>query len=417
VEGDHAVTHDTGHPKDKVEEREHSVFVPPNEQHVHENGEPTEPAESAQWAENNSDMSGTDRVEAIGTEADPNAPDNRDADPTLVDPEPATPLDTGTAEDIERTADDQSERDIENRAATVDDIAAEDETRAEMEAHRADGDADRIDADGNKVEAVNVDTGTVDGNTVDGNKVEAVNVDTGAANDNTVDGYKVEAVNVDTGTVDGVHTTRVDTDNLDTDNLDTDGVGTDNVGTAGVYTGSNHTDSGNTADVYTDRVDSDRIDDINADTDRIDPADIDAINVDNVDSDSVNADRIDADRIDADAATGGADAVAVGTASVPDQSTASTAEFWPAGIVDDLRGRWDAVQMRFVDDPSGVATDAKALVGEAVAAVRDAIDRLEAKLDESVSGAGEETDADNDTEQLRQRVAHYRDVFETLLRR
>jgi hypothetical protein len=45
-----------------------------------------------------------------------------------------------------------------------------------------------------------------------------------------------------------------------------------------------------------------------------------------------------------------------------------------------------------------------------VAAIREAVDRLEARLDEAVGEAADET------EQLRQRVAHYRDVFESLLR-
>jgi hypothetical protein len=107
------------------------------------------------------------------------------------------------------------------------------------------------------------------------------------------------------------------------------------------------------------------------------------------------------------------DVVAVGAAAVPQQSstTAPATEFWPSDVIDNLRGRWDAVQMRFVDDPPGVANDARALVGEAVSAIREAVDRLEARLDEAVTETAE------DTEQLRQKVAHYRDVFESLLSR
>jgi hypothetical protein len=85
---------------------------------------------------------------------------------------------------------------------------------------------------------------------------------------------------------------------------------------------------------------------------------------------------------------------------------------WPAGAVDDLRSRWDAVQIRFVDDPSGVAGDARALVGEAIGALRQALDRLEGQLGEPVTG-----DEENDTERLRQRVADYRTTLDSLLSR
>jgi hypothetical protein len=294
------VTHDTGYPKERVEEREHATFVPPDEQHRREDGAPIEPAEPAERAQHESGRydaeasaqtdaetdagasaqtdAGTeaqthdaDRVEAIGTESVPHPPDtdrdeaqthdadrveaigtesvphprdtDRDPEPTLVDPEPATPLDTGTAEDAERA----------------------DEMEAASEDERADSGEERVDTE---------------------------------------------------------------------------------------LAWERHPD----------------------------------------------LDRF-------------ADDVAVGTAPAPQTSTASTAEFWPAGLLDDLRGRWDAVQMRFVDDPASVAADAKALVGEAVSAIRDAVDRLEARLEE----AGAE--ATDDTEELRKRVAHYRDVFESLLSR
>jgi len=295
------VRHDTDSPEETVEEREHGVFVPPDEQHVREDGTPTEPAESAERPEQNSDVRDAeihdaDRVDAVGTEAVPHAMEtdkdaDRDTEPTLVDPEPATPLDTGTAEDAERAEEMPAEQvraeDDTEPAERVEDIGAEDETHA-------------VDVDGRNANADNIDTNNIDTNNVDGQ-----------------------------------------------------------------------------------------------------PVDVDAVDVDAVDID--NADSMDAD---ADA-----DAVAVGTATVPQQSTAPAAEFWPTGLVDDLRGRWDTVQMRFVDDPSGVATDAKALVGEAVSAIRDAVDRLEARLQDAAA------EASDDTEQLRQRVAHYRDVFESLLSR
>ena len=330
------MTHDTGRPKDRLEEREHGAFVPPDEQHVREDGTPTAPAaESAEGAEYRSGMSDADRVEALGTEADPRSPENRytgtdtgtsrDADPTLVDPEPATPLDTGTAEDAER-ADDM---------ARTDDLGGTDR-RDNMDRTDDLGGTDRRDS------ADDVDRrGRTDGDLAAEDEARAAAEIDGPTEE--VDSRRFDADGVHTGNVDGV-----DVDNANVDNTN-----------------------------------------------------IDSRNVDNT---NVDMDRVDMGRVDPDE-------VAVGTAAVPQQATAPTAEFWPTGQIDDLRSRWDAVQMRFVDDPSGVADDAKALVGEAVSAIREAIDRIEAKLDEAVSGAGDET------EQLRQRVAHYRDVFETLLKR
>ena len=289
------MTHDTDHPKETVEEREHSVFVPPNEQHVREDGVPTEPAEPAERV--HTDQNDPDRVDATGTEAVPQPPETSGDTDKAVEPIPATPLDTGTAEDAER----------------AEDTGAEDETRA-----------------------VSDDDDSVDGRRV-GEHMDARNVDSRDVDSRDVDSREMDAVDgeVYAGTVGG-RDDAIDVDSVDVDSVDVD-------------------------------------------SDRVDPGD-----------------------------------VAVGTAAVPEQANASTAEFWPAGVIDDLRGRWDAVQIRFVDDPSGVAADAKALVGEAVATLRQAIDRLEAKLDEAASDARAEVS--DETERLRQQVAHYRNVFESLLR-
>lgn len=258
------MTHDTDYPRQTVEEREHSVFVPPNEQHLGEDGTPTEapqPAETPETPE--AAEHDADRVDAIGTEGVPHAPE-ADADQTRMDQThmdhngadqmdrdavPATPLDTGTAEDVGRFDESNNDTPVEGTLVDVTDGLEED---------RGDGFED-----------------------------------------------------------DGVQEIAAEDE-----------------------------------------------------------------------------------------------ARAVGTAPVPGhEGTPPGNGLWPSGLVDDLRGRWDAVQMRFVDDPSGVATDAKTLVGEAVTAMRDAVDRLEARLEEAA------TQATDDTEQLRQRVAHYRDVFESLLSR
>ena len=308
------MTHDTDYPKERVEEPEHGVFVPPDEQHVREDGAPTEPAESAEWVEKDPGRNDADRPEAIGTEAVPH-------------PEPATPLDTGTAEDAERAEEMSAEHTL--RDERVDDTGAEDEANAR------------------NMDAVDTDTRDVDADHMD-------------------------ARNVDPSDVDARNTDAVDVDAVDTDTRD---------------------------------VDARDVDAANVDSDHMDARDVDVVDVDAVDTYPRDADGSDVDGSDVDA-----DEVAVGTASVPQQSTAPAVEFWPSGLLDDLRGRWDAVQMRFVDDPFGVAADAKALVGEAVSAIREAVDRIEARLEETVSDTN-----DDDTEQLRQKVAHYRDVFESLL--
>lgn len=340
------MTHDTDYPKERVDEREHGVFVPPNEQHVREDGAPTDPAEPAEH-ESRSELTYDERadradsVDSIGTEAVPPRAD-RDTEPTLVDPEPATPLDTGTAEDAERSEDMAA-------GGRVDDIGAEDETRQVSEADPMDArDVDEINLDGRSVDERDVDAGYVDAGDVDQRDQDA---------------------------------RQVDADNVDSDNVDSD------------------------------NVDSDKMDAVDVNVGDIDSRDVDEVHADGIYGDGRDVDAGDVAAADVDAADVDTDAVAVGTAAVPEQATAPAAEFWPSGMVDDLRSRWDSVQMRFVDDPSGVAADARALVGEAVTAIREAIDRLESRLDEAVDEAA------GDTEQLRQRVAHYRNVFESLLQR
>jgi hypothetical protein len=94
----------------------------------------------------------------------------------------------------------------------------------------------------------------------------------------------------------------------------------------------------------------------------------------------------------------------------PAESTAPTAG-WAEGAAEDMRARWQELQLRFVDDPSGVAGQARALVAEAVDAVTEALAEQQRQLDSWSTAEG------GDTEQLRVVVQRYRDFFDRMLDR
>jgi len=95
---------------------------------------------------------------------------------------------------------------------------------------------------------------------------------------------------------------------------------------------------------------------------------------------------------------------------VPAGPTA-TAAGWAEGAAGDMRARWQELQLRFVDDPSGVAGEARALVAEAVRAVTDALTEQQRQLDSWSTAEG------GDTEQLRVVVQQYRAFFDRMLDR
>ncbi len=84
---------------------------------------------------------------------------------------------------------------------------------------------------------------------------------------------------------------------------------------------------------------------------------------------------------------------------------------WAEGDTETMRARWHELQLRFVDDPSGVAGEARSLVGEAVQAVTDALADQQRRLDSWSSAEG------GDTEQLRVVVQQYREFFDRVLDR
>jgi hypothetical protein len=96
---------------------------------------------------------------------------------------------------------------------------------------------------------------------------------------------------------------------------------------------------------------------------------------------------------------------------MPGDMAVQPVTLWSAVTVSDLRGRWQAVQLRFVDDPPAVAAEMQALVGEAVQILSAALADRQRELDEwSQTGV-------SDTEQLRIAVQRYRDFFDLMLGR
>jgi hypothetical protein len=83
-------------------------------------------------------------------------------------------------------------------------------------------------------------------------------------------------------------------------------------------------------------------------------------------------------------------------------------ELWAADSADDLHSRWQELQLRFVDDPRGVVTEARSLVAEAVQTLTAALSDRQRDLDGLASSNG-------DTEQLRTALQRYRDFFDRVV--
>ena len=95
---------------------------------------------------------------------------------------------------------------------------------------------------------------------------------------------------------------------------------------------------------------------------------------------------------------------------MPGEVTAAPVDaLWNSQTVNDLRNRWQALQLRFVDDPRGVVTEAQSLVGEAVQSLTASLTDQQRELDGWTSGG------DGDTEQLRTAFQRYRDFFDRML--
>ncbi len=127
--------------------------------------------------------------------------------------------------------------------------------------------------------------------------------------------------------------------------------------------------------------------------------------------DAVEAEAVDAEDVtpDADPVVAGSDAA---DAPKPDvDAVVAAASLWAAGAADGLRERWQAAQLRFVDDPAAVAAEMRDLIGETVDRLQASVTERRQELDEAFGSAG------TDTEQLRQAVQRYRDFHQQLLDR
>ena len=135
------------------------------------------------------------------------------------------------------------------------------------------------------------------------------------------------------------------------------------------------------------------------------------------DDDLTDAERdaVEAEAVDAEAVTPDADPVVAGADAVDSPSdmdaTVAAASLWSAGAADGLRERWQAAQLRFVDDPAAVAAEMRDLIGETVDQLQASLAQRRQELDEAFGSAG------TDTEQLRQAVQRYRDFHQQLLER
>jgi hypothetical protein len=95
---------------------------------------------------------------------------------------------------------------------------------------------------------------------------------------------------------------------------------------------------------------------------------------------------------------------------MPGEMTAEpVGALWDSQTTNDLRNRWQELQLRFVDDPRGVVTEAQSLVGEAVQSLTASLTDQQRELDGWASGG------DGDTEQLRVALQRYRDFFDRML--
>jgi len=94
-----------------------------------------------------------------------------------------------------------------------------------------------------------------------------------------------------------------------------------------------------------------------------------------------------------------------------DVSMESVPDLWSADAISALRERWREVQLRFVDDPSAAATEADALVGEAIETLQTqlAMQRTDLAAWRTRDGGGD------DTERLRVAVQRYREFLDRVL--
>ncbi|HTJ35474.1 MAG TPA: hypothetical protein VL738_19790 [Dactylosporangium sp.] len=90
-------------------------------------------------------------------------------------------------------------------------------------------------------------------------------------------------------------------------------------------------------------------------------------------------------------------------------AAASLAGLWNESDRQRIRGRWQELQLRFIDDPHLVAGEAERLVQEAVASLTASLDQRRGQLHQQRAARG------LDTENLRASLRDYREFLDRIL--
>jgi hypothetical protein len=118
-------------------------------------------------------------------------------------------------------------------------------------------------------------------------------------------------------------------------------------------------------------------------------------------------------RAEGENAADGADAAAA-TAGPASQGQRN-APLFDEGAARDLRTRWVNVQTEFVDEPRAAVQKADSLVAEVLQSLTDTFAREREELESGWSKAGDGSDREVSTEDLRQAIQRYRSFFNRLL--
>ncbi|MEV6932210.1 hypothetical protein AB0M46_48045 [Dactylosporangium sp. NPDC051485] len=102
-------------------------------------------------------------------------------------------------------------------------------------------------------------------------------------------------------------------------------------------------------------------------------------------------------------------AQANGSAPRPVGGPANLAGLWNESDRQRIRGRWQELQLRFIDDPHLVAGEAERLVQEAVASLSASLDARRGQLHQQRAARG------LDTENLRASLRDYREFLDRIL--
>lgn len=109
-------------------------------------------------------------------------------------------------------------------------------------------------------------------------------------------------------------------------------------------------------------------------------------------------------------APGERDGVGEATATAGEREGATAAPLFPPEEADSLRGRWDAIQTEFVDEPRHAVEKADALVGDVMHRLANGFSHERSRLEKEWDRGDEVS-----TEDLRVALKRYRSFFDRLL--